>query len=247
MKKLGVFYLVFGLFILTACGNKTLSTSNILKNVEKAHNKIESVEIKFTETYEPNGNDTGIEQFNYKNNVGALTYDNLAVTMYKDSEEFFLLVNGWENPQNKSIYELKFDNQMNQQHNQISYLQQFDDKLYQKFDMESNEDEYILTYTGDKEDQLKLVTGIAKEYNESLGIILGEDVQSTDLTVELLHIKVWIDKDTNRIKKFQQDMEYSQFVGGKERNYNQGVVYAYSKYNKMDKIKKPNIATSDGE
>ncbi len=259
LRKFLVLFIVLCLLLLAACNSdssvskskdsdskdtsaKEQSVAEILKKTEEAHKDLESLEVEFMESYE-GGQDKGVEKYDYKNSVGFLKY-NEGVVMYKDKDGFLLSLDGkTEAPQieEKNVFAMKFDNQMSQHKNQIHYLKEFDSDLYEKFDMEDKDEHFILTYSGSDKDKLQLMQGFADTYNENLADVLGRDVEAKDLTVDKLTITVEINKDTNQIETFEEEMKYSQFVDGKNRDYDQKVVYEYSNYNDIDEIKKPDF------
>ncbi|MBA4536353.1 hypothetical protein H1Z61_04150 [Bacillus aquiflavi] len=246
MKKLVLpFLLVISIFTLAGCGQ--LTPKDLFDKVNNAHKDIESVEIKFTESSKTEDEDeksTGIQKMDFKKDVSYIKFNEDDMILYKDKKETLLFYDGFElglEEDEKKEYKNYLKYNKDRQKNQLAFLQQFDDKLFEKFELKEEKDTYILTYKGSKEDKKKLLEAMSSEYYKELSKKTKHEI----VDVEVFDLTFKINKKTYLIEQYQYDQKFTEKLDGEESKYDRSTTYHYSKYNKVKDIKKPKETSAD--
>ncbi|SDZ09310.1 hypothetical protein SAMN05421736_10647 [Evansella caseinilytica] len=239
MAKVKLAGLLFiGIMFLAACSGEP-TVEKVLEMLDEAHEDLQSVQVNMEEK------ENGVEyvlsaQLDYENEIYYIEVESTDLVLYKDNDGFETLVaNMVVDPEyfDVTVYEQLMDNLVNQHHNQLKRLQTFDKDVYEKFDLELKDDEYLLTYTGDEASQQIIVEGYVDEY-KSYG---NQDLTVSDIVTEGLSFKVIVDKETNRIKEFDQQLKYSFTIDGTEMSFDSEAVFTYTNYQAVGEIEKPEV------
>lgn len=242
MKRLLFSIVLMSILLLVGCGEPT--PGELLEKVEEAHKEIESVEVKFKEV-STEQTDVGIIQIDKKNGISYQELDDMEIKLYKD-EDGFKFSNEEElmDPTWLEVFELELDNSINMHEDPYGYMKQFDSDLEEKFEIEVKDDEYILTYNGEKEDQQKLVEGLVNTNASFMEEGYGAELDLTDIQADDYELTITIDKETILIKEIDQKIDYSYKIEGEDYDFNDKITYTYTDYNEVE-IERPDFADED--
>ncbi|UAC48057.1 hypothetical protein K6959_15960 [Bacillus aquiflavi] len=81
----------------------------------------------------------------------------------------------------------------------LQYLQQFDKKIFEKFELEEKNNLYILTYKGDKKDAAALLEKMSNQYFEKMSEYTGKQIVLDNIEVDNFDVIITIEKKKKQI------------------------------------------------
>ncbi|WP_078392525.1 hypothetical protein [Shouchella patagoniensis] len=248
MKK----YLValFGMGVLAACNSQgadveaeepeEVTAAGVLEQAEEAHENLESLEVSFTNTDSYGMVQEGVASYDFANNVTHIEEDGGTI-LYKDTDDF-MHITDFDYSLNENEPENKLDSQVEEHRNPLAFYKQYDEDLYDKFDLEENDGAYKLVYNGEKADQELLIEGFAQPFFEYASYILSEEVENLkldDVEIHTFDLSFDIDEETSRILSYQYTAEYDVRIQSLEQEYEDEASYLLAAFNEVAAIEKP--------
>lgn len=221
--------------VLSACSFFEKSLEDVMKNVDKEHNDLSSFEVQWEEKLDDE-KDTGKLLLDLKKETIYVESDELDLMMYKDKDDVLFIVSGIKVEQEKQEIkqtEKQLERLMKQYKNPFEYYKAYDKNFNEKLEMETLDDEYVITYHGDEKEQEEMLKAINEERLEAL------ELEDSDLLDPTLKIKVTVDKESYRIKSLEEDARYTIKDEQDSIDFKYKLMSDYSKYNSVKSIKKP--------
>src|SRR5699024_3453816 len=196
LKRVGLLFSFLGLFFIYGCG--TESAEDILEEAKKEQEDLDAVEVDF-EMKEDSSPFTGEVVFDFENEQSSIEYDDGTVLDYEsiadaDNE-------GMGENTNKGMELIG---------NPLEVYETWDEDIFNKFDVETNDDEqYELSFNGDESDQ----EAIGKEAVEtSMDAVSGENsdanVDTSDISIDSFSLDMVVDQDTHRLVEVKHALDY---------------------------------------
>lgn len=127
----------------------------------------------------------------------------------------------------------------------LSFLVELDADFYNKFDMETNDNNYLLTYNGDQTEKEKLGRAIVEQPVEAMSYYFGTEIEQSDINIDVFSLEIIIEKDTNRLQQVEQELTYSFDVN--DFSDEQHFIYMYSNHDEAEQIDIPEVTMNPNE
>lgn len=247
-KQLAV---LIGVSMLAACNQgaggeeekeEELTASSVLAATEKAHQDLQSVEVSFSQIDEIGWEEEGVASYDFAGNVTNIETESPKLTLFKDSEEFLFIGDSSYSQDEKAKYESLLDRMKAQHQNPLTHFKEYDENLFDKFELEEKDNSYVLTYNGSEDDQLLLIESLAQSYVDYNVRTWGEDpedIEFDEVTADSFELSFDIDKDTNRIMSYKIKADYAIDIDGYEREFEADDSYIFSGFDEVAAIEKP--------
>ncbi|WP_054950776.1 DUF6612 family protein [Numidum massiliense] len=243
MQKLIVFFIG----VLTMVGptlTQFTSTEEVFEQVIAAHEAIDSVQIDFTDEdrTEDDSKETGIEQYDFKKDIASAHYNESKRTTYQDKKGVVVVQDGKVaklDPFARDVFSVMLDNSKQKHKNWLAYYQSFDSDIWKQFDVQEDDEAYILTYSGDSDHRQKLLEATIDDHYTKISKKRGEKVKYSDVTIKQFDMKITVDKESFLIKRIEQEQKYSITNDNGKASFDNVVTYDYSHYNDVKAINKP--------
>jgi len=219
--------------------------ADILEEAQQVQEDLSSAELDFEEN-EGDATVTGNVIFDYDNNVSYYKM-NEGFALYKDDSDFLIeyedgmvadaLEETYADPEEA---ESAIDGQLDFMKMPLAFFTQLDADFYNKFDMESRDNDYVLTYNGNQTDQEELGRGIVQQTIEPF----GSEMDSSDIDIEEFSLQIIIEKETNRMQTVEQELIYS--LDHNNFSQEQNFTYTYFNHDETAQIEKP-VVTMEPE
>ncbi|GAE30256.1 DUF6612 family protein [Halalkalibacter hemicellulosilyticus] len=236
MEKVKWLLFSASVLLLAACSNNT-SVEEVFAWGIEAHETVESMQLE-TEGTTESIDIQWLAQMNVDEGVYSLLYDEY-LEVYKDDE----LVVGVIDDEELDEYSIGFliEKVINEYEYVLKRFDHYVEDVNEAFELEVEEEHYILTYNGDDEQQQQLAEQLV---NDSMKILVGEDVEIISVDVEQLEFTFTIDKETNLIATFEQkvslDVQFNDEWFLEDRFlYDEHLTTTYTQYNEMNEIERP--------
>lgn len=233
----GIFSFLFTIVFLTGCSFGTLSSKEVIEQVEEAMEDVESVEIKFKEKRD-NFTENGFFTLDMKKEVGLYELENMGMTVYYDGDDILVQdISGSVERWDDFSYLKNVHEQVEFLQEPFELLQDFDEDVIDHIDVEKDKDkeEYVLTYGGDEADE-DVVKSFAISYlafskygNQYEAMVDAMD----DIEVNDVVFAMTLHDEDYRIKSVKLKITYDDH--GEE--YTLHDQYTYRKYDDVGKIK----------
>lgn len=214
LKGVGLLFSFLGLFFIYGCG--TESAEDILEEAKKEQKDLNAVEVDF-EMKEDSSPFTGEVVFDFENEQSSMEFDEMDSAFYQDQDDFFIEYDDGTVLDSESIADA--DNEgmgentnkgMELIGNPLEVYETWDEDIFNKFDVETNDDEqYELSFNGDESDQ----ETIGKEAVEtSMDAVSGENsdanVDASDISIDSFSLDMVVDQDTHRLVEVKHALDY---------------------------------------
>ena len=214
LKGVGLLFSFLGLFFIYGCG--TESAEDILEEAKKEQEDLDAVEVDF-EMKEDSSPFTGEVVFDFENEQSSMEFDEMDSAFYQDQDDFFIEYDDGTVLDSESIADA--DNEgmgentnkgMELIGNPLEVYETWDEDIFNKFDVETNDDEqYELSFNGDESDQ----ETIGKEAVEtSMDAVSGENsdanVDASDISIDSFSLDMIVDQDTHRLVEVKHALDY---------------------------------------
>jgi DNA-binding protein YbaB len=233
------------IFFLFLAGCSEPDPADILEEAQQVQEDLSSAELDFEEN-EGDATVTGNVIFDYDNNVSYYKM-NEGFALYKDDSDFLIeyedgmvadaLEETYADPEEA---ESAIDGQLDFMKMPLAFFTQLDADFYNKFDMESRDNDYVLTYNGNQTDQEELGRGIVQQTIEPF----GSEMDSSDIDIEEFSLQIIIEKETNRMQTVEQELIYS--LDHNNFSQEQNFTYTYFNHDETAQIEKP-VVTMEPE
>ncbi|WZY00414.1 DUF6612 family protein [Bacillus sp. FSL W7-1360] len=244
-------------FLLVACNDKTeevtkeeksLTATEVLERAEKAHEEVTAVEIQLMEREKNQGNERhAIEMYDFEAGIISIDYDD-AELLYRDEEG--LIVAGTPNLQRDQqiMLSVQMDNREKQSKNSFAHFKSLDEDFYSLFDMKETDESFVLTYNGDEDAQMKVMSNALSKYSEAMASELDRDIGEQEVLLAEFGAEWEIDKDTYLVQTVNMRNAYTIKDSGRNETVEVDKVYEYKhvKYNDdVGEIEKPSFLSEE--
>ena len=220
------------------------SPSEVLRKAEEAHSELTGVEVSFVEDYKE-VTDTGSVIIDIAGNESFITLEEENISIYiNDDDTLVEYSSGEVESWGDSGVFAEVENMVEIEKNPLTYFKNIDNDIFDKFDMEKDKNQYILTYTGSEKDAEYL--GKAITFNQLTGFDdFDETIDLLDMEVELFDLKLFINSASFLVEKIEQQLTYK-FKDDPDATDTK-VVHEFKNYNDIGEIVRLEATTADGE
>lgn len=220
------------------------SPSEVLRKAEEAHSELTGVEVSFVEDYKE-VTDTGSVIIDIAGNESFITLEEENISIYINDDDTLVEYSSGEVESwgDSGVY-ADVENMVELEKNPLTYFKNIDNDIFDKFDMEKDKNQYILTYTGSEKDAEYL--GKAITFNQLTGFDdFDETIDLLDMEVELFDLKLFINSASFLVEKIEQQLTYK-FEDDPDATDTK-VVHEFKNYNDIGEIVRLEATTADGE
>lgn len=220
------------------------SPSEVLRKAEEAHSELTGVEVSFVEDYKE-VTDTGSVIIDIAGNESFITLEEDNISIYINDDDTLVEYSSGEVESwgDSGVY-ADVENMVELEKNPLTYFKNIDNDIFDKFDLEKDKNQYILTYTGSEKDAEYL--GKAITFNQLTGFDdFDETIDLLDMEVELFDIKLFINSASFLVEKIEQQLIYK-FKDDPDATDTK-VVHEFKNYNDIGEIVRLEATTADGE
>ena len=220
------------------------SPSEVLRKAEEAHSELTGVEVSFVEDYKE-VTDTGSVIIDIAGNESFITLEEENISIYINDDDTLVEYSSGEVESwgDSGVY-ADVENMVELEKNPLTYFKNIDNDIFDKFDMEKDKNQYILTYTGSEKDAEYL--GKAITFNQLTGFDdFDETIDLLDMEVELFDLKLFINSASFLVEKIEQQLTYK-FKDDPDATDTK-VVHEFKNYNDIGEIVRLEATTADGE
>lgn len=234
---------------LAGCGEP--DPAQILEEANQLQQELISVEVTFEET-DGGVAVTGNAIFDFDSNVDYYKMNEPGFALYRSDDEFLIeLDDGMvtdameETVAEASEVENALERQLSFMKSPLAFFGEMDPDLYEKFEMEEREEDYVFTYTDEEADIEELGRGFVEPSIDSMANFLGSDIDIADIQIDDYALEIIIEKETNMIQHVEQDISYSldEHHFSQEENY----VYEYSNHDAAETVEIPEVNMEAGD
>lgn len=248
MKKEKLLFILIGLFILvlSACGPKEDEGAKVLKKVFEAHNEIKSVKVDSAE----DGTDGSAEdeyKIDFENGDASIEMKEAMESIFMgESLLLYMRADGTVDEYDPSdedvasIYE-----RVKNYDNPLVIYTKGEQKMHEAFDLEAEDDTYVLTFSGSDEDKQKI--GTAFLHLEGTGSNDPEDMDDSleDVDIQELDVTIVINRDSHLVQSVDTEIKFEDEDGPTSAT----IKNQFSEYNKDlledDKVDLDDIVTDE--
>lgn len=220
------------------------SPSEVLRKAKEAHSELTGVEVSFVEDYKE-VTDTGSVIIDIAGNESFITLEEENISIYINDDDTLVEYSSGEVESwgDSGVY-ADVENMVELEKNPLTYFKNIDNDIFDKFDMEKDKNQYILTYTGSEKDAEYL--GKAITFNQLTGFDdFDETIDLLDMEVELFDLKLFINSASFLVEKIEQQLTYK-FEDDPDATDTK-VVHEFKNYNDIGEIVRLEATTADGE
>lgn len=209
------------------------SPSEVLRKAEETHSELTGVEVSFVEDYKE-VTDTGSVIIDIAGNESFITLEEENISIYiNDDDTLVEYSSGEVESWGDSGVFAEVENMVELGKNPLTYFKNIDNDIFDKFDLEKDKNQYILTYTGSEKDAEYL--GKAITFNQLTGFDdFDETIDLLDMEVELFDIKLFINSASFLVEKIEQQLTYK-FEDDPDTTDTK-VVHEFKNYNDIGEI-----------
>ncbi|WP_152657969.1 DUF6612 family protein [Oceanobacillus sp. CFH 90083] len=244
MKK----YIVgVGLFILICiAGCSSPDSSEILGEAEQVEQSLDSLDVDFEENREEEAI-IGNAVFDYENNIDYYNLGSFA--LYRDGSSFLTefddgtVTEGFEgaNAEQGELEEI-FNSQLDMLKMPIAFFLTLDPDIHNKFDVETRDNDYVLTYNGNETDIEELGRAIIEQNTKYVTAFSVTEIDQSDLSIDAFSLEIMIEKETHQLQQVKQELAYTLDDFSNIQNY----THVYSNHNNAEQIEIPAVAAEAG-
>ena len=220
------------------------SPSEVLRKAEEAHSELTGVEVSFVEDYKE-VTDTGSVIIDIAGNESFITLEEENISIYINDDDTLVEYSSGEVESwgDSGVY-ADVENMVELEKNPLTYFKNIDNDIFDKFDLEKDKNQYILTYTGSEKDAEYL--GKAITFNQLTGFDdFDETIDLLDMEVELFDLKLFINSASFLVEKIEQQLTYK-FKDDPDATDTK-VVQEFKNYNDIGEIVRLEATVADGE
>lgn len=243
-------FIGLSLFFLVACSSE--KADELLQEVEKNQDEVTSVHTTYREVHDGEKKE-GTETFHFDDRQATVEFPESKLTLFKTDGVYELdttrdpsSVNGEE----LWIVKADIDHREEFQRNVITFYKQFDDDFVNHFDIETEDDRWVLTYNPEEAIAQDFYTKFTEYMVEQMGIF-SDDLPASKLTnldMNEFELIFEIDQETKRIilHHFKEDTTFD--LDGVANGLDRTLYFTYSDYNDAEEIIVPEeaIDVTDG-
>ena len=226
--------------------------AEILEEVNQAQQELISVEVEFEEN-RTDEISTGNAIFNYEHNVDYYNMNEADFASYRDEGGYYIEYDDGmvaepfaaENTTELDLAESNLNNQLDFIKMPLTFLVELDADIYNKFDMETSDNNYVLTYNGDQTEKENLARAIVEQPVEAMSYYFGTEIEQSDINIDVFSLEIIIEKDTNRLQQVEQELTYSFDVN--DFSDEQHFIYMYSNHDEAEQIDIPEVTMNPNE
>lgn len=250
MNKNILFIFIISIFLLGGCASALdsmltkSSPSEVLRKAEEAHSELTGVEVSFVENYK-DFTDTGSMVIDIAGNESYITLDEDNLSIYiNDDDTLVEYSSGEVESWGDSGVFAEVEDMVALEKNPLTYYKDIDNDIYDKFDLEKEKNQYILTYTGSKDDAEHL--GKAITFYQLTGLDdFDETIDLLDMEVKEFDLKLVINSASFLVEKIEQQLTYKFEDDPEDTEVN--VVHEFDKYDDIGEIVRLEATVADGE
>ncbi|WP_040982644.1 DUF6612 family protein [Oceanobacillus jeddahense] len=235
---------IFGIgliILLFLAGCSEPEASEILEEMEQVEQDMTSLDVEFEESIEGETL-AGNGVFDFENNIDYYNLGDFA--LYKDNSDFLIeTADGMvaesfaETPAEQEELEKIFSDQLGRMKTPFAFFVTIDPDIHNKFDIETRDEDYVLTYNGDEADMEELGRGIAEQTISMTDGSERLDIETSEMDIEAFALEMVIEKETHHLQQMEQKLTYTFNDISNEQDY----LYTYSNHNDAEEIEIPAV------
>ncbi len=247
-KRFGLIGLI--LFFLVACSSE--KADELLQEVEKNQNDVTSVHTTYREIVGGEKKE-GTETFHFDEGQSTVEFQESNLTLFKEGEVYELdTIRDVSGISGEELWVIKaeIDYREEFQRNIITFYKQFDDDFFNHFDIEEEDDLWILTYNPEEKIAKEFYTKLTEYMVGEMGMFSDDLPASavTNVVINEFELMFEIDRETKRITlhHFKEDTTFD--LDDKPIEFDRTLLFTYSDYNDAEEIVVPEeaIDVTDG-
>lgn len=249
MKRIGILISFFSMFFIVGCASE--NSEDVLEDAKKEQEDLETVEADF----EMNGETspvTGKAVFDFENEQSYINFDEADVAFYKDQEDFYIeyedgtvLDSQSSGAEDVETVEEDTNQELELIANPIKVYETWDEDIFSKFDMESNDDIYELSFNGDETEQEDIGQAVVENSMDAIREETADhSLEASDITVNSFSLDLKIDQDTQRVKEVEHALDYE--VDGNNLSEEDNQQFSYANHDDAETIDVPETTEESG-
>ncbi|MCK0472777.1 DUF6612 family protein [Halalkalibacter sp. APA_J-10(15)] len=240
MGKVMWFLFSVSVLLLAACSDNA-SVEDVFEWGIEAHEAVESMQLE-TEGTTESIDIQWVAQMDLNEGVYSIVYDEY-LEVYKDNELVIGMIDEDELDENSIGFLI--EKVINEYEYVLKRFDHYVEDVNEAFELEVEEEHYVLTYIGDDEQQQHLADQLANDSMENI----FDDIEIVAVGIEQLEFTLTIDKETNLVDTFEQQVSLeiqfdSEWLLDDHLVFDEHLTTTYTQYNAIDEIERPVQAES---